>query len=81
MISFHRYMAEHQKLPPFMSAKNTAHTNEISELYNRIDAGAGIALRLAREARIRADFDALTYEKLRETSYEEMLEERGEAHV
>lgn len=76
-----RYMAEHQKLPPFMSAKNAAHADEASELRDRIDTGAGMALRLARETGIRADFDAMTYEQLRETAYEEMLEERGEAHV
>lgn len=75
-----RYMAEHQRLPHYMNDGMRV-SDERAELCGRVDAGAGMALRLASEAGIRAELEAMTYAELRETAFEEMLAERAEAHV
>ena len=40
-----------------------------------------MAIRLAREAGLRAELESMTYTELKESAYEEMLLEEGESRV
>ena len=76
-----RYMAEHQRLPHYVKVGTAVQSDEADDMCARIDSGAGMAVRLAREAGIRAVFESMTYDQIRETAYEEMLIEQGRCHV
>ena len=74
-----RYMAEHQQIPQLEKrhADAGAHFQKAEEA-KRIEGQMGMALRLAREAGLRAEMEEMTYEQLRESAYEEMLAEMEE---
>ncbi|HAM16274.1 MAG TPA: hypothetical protein DCP91_10570 [Eggerthellaceae bacterium] len=73
-----QYMVDHQRLPDFVQ-ENAA--DRADRAIAETDAGAGMALRLAREAGLRADFEAMSYEQLRQSAYEEMLIEEAQRHA
>lgn len=72
-----QYMADHQRLPEFVVTKpaKTAHEPP------NADQGIGMAVRLAREAGLRAELETMSFDELRETAYEEMLLEKAERHA
>lgn len=70
-----QYMVNHQRLPDFVEAKPARSTIETQEA---AEQGAGMALRLAREAGLRAELEAMSFDELRESAYEEMLLEEAE---
>lgn len=73
-----QYMADHQRLPDFVYAFED-HVDEdlsTSETY-----AAGIALRLAREAGLRAEFESMSFDELRESAYEEAALEEAERNA
>ena len=76
-----QHMADHQRLPDAFSAMQSGENAIDDERKTAIDAGAGMALRMAKEAGIRAEFESMTYEQIRTTAYEEMLLEQEERHV
>ena len=73
-----QYMADHQRLPEFVSSatENIEEIPPMPETY-----AAGIALRLAREAGLRAELESMSFEELRESAYEEMLIEEAERNA
>jgi len=73
-----QYMADHQRLPDFVQANAGERGSRVTA---ESDAGAGMALRLAREAGLRAELEAMPYEELRQGAYEEMLLEEAERHA
>lgn len=79
-----RYMADHQEVPDFerfaqVSRDTRADCAESKKATRaEVEGSAGLAVRLAREAGIRTDFDRLSYEELRELAFEEMLVEQEE---
>ena len=73
-----QYMADHQKLPDFVRQEVSPSPNEGREV---ADCGAGMAVRLALEAGLRAEFEAMTFDEMRESAYEEMLLEDAERHA
>ena len=73
-----QYMVDHQRPPDFVQA-NVANQADLTTA--ETDAGAGMALRLAREAGLRADLAAMSYEELRQSAYEEMLIEEAQRHA
>lgn len=75
------YMAEHQRIPELNGRSTGGNSQVDAATRNRIDDQAGMALRLARETGLRAELEAMTYEDLRESAYEEMLAEMDERHV
>ena len=76
-----QYMAEHQRLPHFISSGQMDADGVDDERMAFIDAGEGMALRMAKEAGIRVEFENMPYEQVRETAYEEMLIEQGKCRV
>ena len=73
-----QYMADHQKIPAFVQSAAPATPDEAAD---NAQMGAGMALRLAQEAGIRAEFESMTYAELRESAFEEMLLEQEERHA
>ena len=73
-----QYMVDHQRLPDFVQP-NVA--EQAGRGAAETDAGAGMALRLAREAGLRAELEAMSYEELRQSAYEEMLIEEVQRHA
>lgn len=76
-----RYMAENQRIPEFGKRVPGARLQVDDVMRNQIENKAGMAFRLAREAGLRAELEAMTYEQLRESAYDEMLAEADERHV
>ena len=77
-----RYMADYQRIPQFderAASSDKAAPDDV--LLNRVENLSGMALRLAREAGLRSEFEAMSYEQLRESAFEEMLAEMDERHV
>ena len=71
------YIVDHQKLPDFIQAGSTQRKGG-----EACDApGAAMAVRLAREAGLRAELEYMTFDELRESAYEEMLREDAERHA
>jgi len=75
------YMAEHQRIPELNGRSTSGGSQVDAAIQNRIEDQAGMAFRLAREAGLRAEFEEMTYEQLRESAYEEMLAEMDERYV
>lgn len=75
------YMAEHQRIPELNGRSTDGSSQVDTTIRTRIEEQAGMAFRLAREAGLRAELEAMTYEQLRESAYEEMLAEMDERHV
>lgn len=73
-----QYMADHQTLPDFAEGDNTASNAESAD---EVLSGAGMAIRMAREAGLRAELEALSFGELRETAFEEMLLEEADLHA
>ena len=73
-----RYMAEHQKVPQFEEKLTGPAVRVDDAMRIQIEEQSGMALRLAREAGLRTELEAMTYEQLRESAYEEMLVELEE---
>ena len=73
-----QYMADHQRLPDFASPDEKGRAGEVAA---EVGTGAGMALRLAREAGLRAELDAMSYGELRRSAYEEMLLEERRGHA
>ena len=73
-----RYMAEHQRIPQLGERASSTAAPIDDAARHRIEEQSGMALRLAREAGLRAELEAMTYEQLRETAYDEMLAEMEE---
>nr|AHF23954.1 hypothetical protein [uncultured bacterium Contig19] len=76
-----RYMADHQRIPHLGEKPSDAEQVDDSIFRNQIESQAGMALRLAREAGLRAELENMTYDQLRESAYEEMLQEMAERRV
>ena len=78
-----KYMADHQAIPRFdMVNASASSSHEAKEsAQHRIEEGAGMVSRYAKEAGIRADFESMTFEELREAAFEEMLLEKEELHA
>ena len=72
-----QYMADYQRLPDFASGRDSV-SGLADERIAFINAGEGMAMRLARGAGIRAEFEQMTFEEIRESAFEEMLIERDE---
>ena len=70
-----QYMVDHQRLPDFMQSNAPEQADRAAA---ETDAGAGMALRLAREAGLRAELETMSYEELRQSAYEEMLIEEAQ---
>ena len=73
-----RYMAEHQRIPQF-DERPAGAPAPIVDI--EVESQAGMAIRLAREAGLRAELESMTYTELKESAYEEMLLEEGESRV
>ena len=76
-----RYMANNQRLPQYGDRPVQSSTTDDTSTRGWVDAQAGMALRLAREAGLRAELEAMTFEQLRESAYDEMLAEMEERRV
>lgn len=76
-----QYMADHQRLPEFARAGETEPTAYKADAIVHAESGAGMALRLAREAGLRAELESMTYAELRESAYEEALIEEAMRHA
>ena len=70
-----QYMADHQRLPELTTPKPP---RGMANGQGAAQLGVGMAMRLAREAGLRAELDAMSFEELRESAYEEMLVEEAE---
>ena len=70
-----QYLADHQRLPDYVKPgeKWSGDAEPSPE-----SCAAGMALRLAQEAGLRADLESMSFGELRETAYEEMLIEEAE---
>lgn len=73
-----QYMADHQKLPSFAQKADVQSPDKATA---QISDGAGMAIKLAREAGLRAEFEAMSYDELRESAFEEMMLEKAERHA
>ena len=77
-----RYMADYQRIPQFDErAASSDKAAPDGALLNRVENLSGMVPRLAREAGLRSEFEAMAYEQLRESAFEEMLAEMDERHV
>ena len=76
-----RYMADNQRIPQYDGRSPKASSLDGANACDWIDDQAGMALRLAREAGLRAELEAMTFEQLRESAYEEMLAEMEEGRA
>ncbi len=73
-----QYMADHQRLPELVLSESDSKEQEEAIAAER---GAAMAVRLAREAGLRADLESMSFAELRESAYEEMLLEETERHA
>ena len=70
-----QYMADHQRLPDYACPEAASAQGETPAPEA---LSSGMAMRLAREAGLRAELESMSYADLRETAYEEMLLEEAE---
>ena len=73
-----QYMADHQRLPEFVLPGPASKAQGES---CAAEQGAAMAVRLAREAGLRAELESMSFAELRESAYEEMLLEEAERHA
>ena len=76
-----RFMADNQRIPELVRRSSDMAAQVDDSVRSRIEGQAGMAYRLAREAGLRAELEAMSYEQLWESAYDEMLEEMDEGHV
>ena len=70
------YLATRKALPEFMAADTEGDESEQYSPQSLSETGAGMAVRLAREAGLHCDaLLSLPYEELREAAYDERFEE------
>lgn len=69
------YLVETNSLPEFLHEKHPENARA-QDARQAVEQGAGYAVRLAREAHMLAEFDALSYDELREAAFEEELLEK-----
>lgn len=75
------YMAENQRIPQLGRSGVQEESSNDALARSLIENQAGMAMRLAQEAGLRAQLESMTYEQLRESAFEEMLAEMEERHV
>lgn len=71
--SLWQYMSERQTVPDFAKSKSSKSKDDATAG----EQGAGMAMRLAREAGLRAELEAMSFSELREAAFEEMLIEKA----
>ena len=76
-----QYMADYQRLPEFARTGGSELAAHGADAVVEAESGAGMALRLAREAGLRAELESMTYAELRESAYEEALIEEALRHA
>ena len=76
-----QYMADHQTLPEFVHTEEDKSASCANDTLAEAERGAGMALRLAREAGLRAELESMSYAELRESAYEEALIEEALRHA